>query len=186
MARSTEEQRLDALRRYDILDTFPEASFERLTRLAANIFGAPIALISLVDEHRQWFKSHHGLEVTETPLDVSFCKHAIENRHVFVVPDATKDERFTTNALVTGEPGIRFYAGAPLRTPLGTQIGTLCVIDNLPRRSMQPTEEQMLADLAALVIDQLELRLALRLAGKADPTQSVPDFSPMSGQEAIQ
>ena len=157
-----DQRRLEILRRYEILDTYPEVSFERLTRLVANIFGTPIALISLVDETRQWFKSHHGLDASETPIHLSFCKHAIEEEGVFVVKDATKDERFAMNSLVTGDPGIRFYAGAPLRTPTGVQVGTLCVIDRRPRRALLPTEKQMLADLAALVVDEMELRLALR------------------------
>jgi GAF domain-containing protein len=163
-----DHQRLEILRRYEILDTFPEASFERLTRLVANIFGTPIALISLIDEARQWFKSHHGLDASETPLHVSFCRHAIENEGVFMVPDATKDDRFATNPLVTGDPGIRFYAGAPLRTPSGAQVGTLCVIDQLPRRALRATEQQMLTDLAAIVVDEMELRLALRQAQRQE------------------
>ena len=130
-----------------------------------------MALISLIDEDRQWFKSHFGLEASETPLDISFCRHAIEEPTVFVVPDATKDARFAQNPIVTGDPGIRFYAGAPLKSPRGAQIGTLCVVDQLPRRPLRPTEEQMLADLAAIVIDQMELRLALRRAGRPDPTR---------------
>lgn len=157
-----DQQRLQALHKYEILDTFPEASFERFTRLAANIFGTPIALISLLDEERQWFKSHYGLEATETPMHVSFCKHAIEHDEVFTVLDATQDSRFSTNALVTGDPGIRFYAGAPLRTPEGIAVGTLCVIDKIPRRALRETEKQILADFAAMVVNELELRLALR------------------------
>jgi GAF domain-containing protein len=170
MSLQNETQRLEELRRYEILDTFPEASFERLTRLVANIFGTPIALVSLIDETRQWFKSHYGLDGVETPLTVSFCKHAIEQEGVFVIPDATKDERFADNALVTGDPGIRFYAGAPLRAPSGAQIGTLCVIDTLPRRQFQISEKQILLDLAAVVIDEMELRLALRKLKHPDPS----------------
>ena len=186
MALSIDEQRLETLRRYEILDTFPEVAFERITRLTANIFGTPIALISLIDEHRQWFKSTHGIDATETPLHVSFCKHAIQQRDVFVIPDATKDDRFCKNEFVTGDPGIRFYAGAPLRSPLGSQIGTLCVVDKLPRRPLRLTEEQMLEDLAAIVIDQLELRLALRKAGRQDPT-ALPNTTPIiNGREVSQ
>lgn len=172
MSTPKDQLRLEVLRRYEILDTFPEVAFERITRLTASIFGTPMALISLIDENRQWFKSHFGLDATETPLDISFCRHAIEEPNVFVVPDATKDARFAQNPAVTGEPGIRFYAGAPLKSPLGPQIGTLCVVDQLPRRPLRPTEEQMLADLAAIVIDQMELRLALRRAGRPDPTRA--------------
>lgn len=178
MPTQTVEERLAALRRYKILDTFPEQSFERLTRLVANIFGTPIALISLLDEERQWFKSHYGLDATETPMDVSFCKHAIEGDEVFTILDATKDDRFAENGLVTGDPGIRFYAGAPLRTPDGTKIGTLCVIDRMPRRSLRQSEKQILADVASVVVDEMELRLALRrsqmLGGIAQPTLAIP------------
>jgi GAF domain-containing protein len=162
------QNRVDALRRYEILDTFPEASFERLTRLVANIFSTPIALISLLDEHRQWFKSHYGQENSETSIDLSFCRHAIEGDGVMVVPDATLDTRFRENALVTGEPNIRFYAGAPLSTPEGTKIGTLCIIDSLPRRSLVNSEKQILKDLAAVVIDEMELRLALLRAKRGN------------------
>jgi GAF domain-containing protein len=172
-----DERRIEILRRYEILDTFPEASFERLTRLVANIFRTPIALISLLDENRQWFKSHYGIDATETPLHVSFCRHAIEHEGIFVVPDATKDNRFSNNSLVTGDPGIRFYAGAPLHTPDGAPVGTLCVIDKLPRRALMPTEEQMLADLAAMVVDEMELRFALR---QAQRQAHLPDPLPNS------
>ena len=174
-------KRLEILRRYEILDTFPEVSFERLTRLAATIFGTPIALISLVDETRQWFKSHHGLDASETPIHLSFCKHAIEGEGVFVVTDATKDERFALNSLVTSDPGIRFYAGAPLRTPTGVQVGTLCIIDRMPRRALLPTEQQMLADLAALVVDEMELRLALKQAIRQAPVLPRDDARGDSG-----
>ena len=153
---------MEELQRYEILDTFPEASFERLTRLVANILGTPISLISLLDHDRQWFKSHHGIDASETPLDLSFCRHAVEGDGVFEVSDATKDARFADNALVTGEPGIRFYAGAPLKMPSGVPVGTLCVIDKLPRRAMQASEKQILTDLAAVVVDEMELRLQIR------------------------
>ncbi len=152
------EDRVAALNGYDILDTFPEAGFERLTRLAAAIFDTPIALISLLDEDRQWFKSKRGIDVCETPLSVSFCRLAVEGNEVLVVPDATRDQRFHANPLVTGEPGIRFYAGAPLRAPSGPRVGTLCVIDTMPRSGFRSKERQMLLDLADLVIDQMELR----------------------------
>ena len=158
MASKSPAERLVTLQAYDILDTFPEPPFERLTRLAASIFDVPIALISLIDENRQWFKSHLGLQVCETPLNVSFCRFAIEGDTVFHVGDATQDARFKANALVTGEPGIRFYAGAPLHTPDGNKIGTLCVIDTVPRKSFRAKEQQILQDLAALVVDELELR----------------------------
>ena len=133
------QQRLEMVRHYEIPDTFPEESFERLTRLAATIFATPIALISLLDHGRQWFKSNYGLDVGETPLDVSFCRHAIEEDGVMVITDATKDQRFADNHLVTGDPHIRFYAGAPLHLLDGPKIGTLCVIDRIPRKAPRKT-----------------------------------------------
>lgn len=176
MISSKVQERLRALHRYDILDTFPEAAFERLTRLAANIFGTPIALISLLDEDRQWFKSHYGLEATETPMHVSFCRHAIEDESVFTVLDATLDHRFSTNELVTGQSGIRFYAGAPLRTSDGTAVGTLCVIDRLPHRALRESEKQILADFAAMVVNEMELRLLLRqLQSQVQTAESVEE-----------
>lgn len=154
-----ESGRLAALRSYDILDTPAEAAFDRITRLAGRILDTPISLVSLVDAERQWFKSRRGLEATQTPRDISFCTHAITRDEVMVVADALQDPRFTDNPLVRGDPKIRFYAGAPLKTPAGHNIGTLCVIDREPRRI---TEEQklLLADLAHLAIDEMELRLA--------------------------
>src|SRR5215831_12821519 len=114
-----EKQRLKVLWQYDVLDTVPEAIFDDLTELAAGICEAPIALISLVDEKRQWFKSRFGTTMTETSRDVSFCSHAIKQLDLFIIPDATKDDRFAQNPMVTSDPKIRFYAGAPLMTPDG-------------------------------------------------------------------
>jgi GAF domain-containing protein len=156
-----EQHRLECLHNYQILDTLPEASFDRLTRLVANIFNAPMALLSLVDKDRQWFKSRHGLDVCETPRSISFCQHTILCDHVFIVPDATKDEQFAQNPLVTGFPHIRFYAGAPLRSPQGYRIGTLCVIDTTARTGVFDSERAALQDLATIVVDELELRLSL-------------------------
>src|SRR5215471_123668 len=119
-----EKTRLNVLWQYEVLDTVPEALFDDLTELAARICEAPIALISLVDEKRQWFKSKVGTTVSETSRDVSFCAHAIKQTDLFIVPDATKDERFANNPLVTSDPKIRFYAGAPLITPDGHALGT--------------------------------------------------------------
>ena len=125
--------RLQTLRSFDILDTPQEERFDRLTRMARRLFDAPIALVSLVDKDRQWFKSRIGLPVSETPRDISFCGHSILGEEVFIIPDASSDERFQDNPLVIDKPNIRFYAGCPLRALNGTQMGTLCIIDDKPR-----------------------------------------------------
>ncbi|RYF08585.1 MAG: GAF domain-containing protein [Comamonadaceae bacterium] len=128
-----EADRLNALRDLLLLDTSPEERYDRLARFAAEQLDVPIALLTLVDGQRQWFKSRIGLEVSETARDISFCGHAIMESEIFVVEDASRDPRFLDNPLVTGEPHIRFYAGAPLSAPSGHRIGTLCVIDTEPR-----------------------------------------------------
>ncbi len=147
--------RLEALRRYRILDTAPEEVFNAVARLASTICQTPIAALSFVDEKRQWFKAEIGLNASETQRDVSFCGHAISERDVMVVPDAREDERFADNPFVTGELGLRFYAGAPLITPEGHALGTLCVIDRIPRE-LRPDQEEALAALSQQVIAQLE------------------------------
>src|SRR5262245_10218440 len=152
-----EAQRIKVLWQYEILDTVPEEVFDDLTELAARICEAPIALITLVDENRQWFKSKVGVTINETSRDISFCGHAIEQSDLFIVPDATLDKRFTKNPLVTSDPKIRFYAGAPLITPDGHALGTLCVIDKVPRE-LRPDQKQALRVLARHVMTQLELR----------------------------
>ena len=128
-----EDERLAALRELLLLDTPPEERFDRLARFAAEQLDTPIALLTLMNDHRQWFKSRMGLEATETPREISFCGHAILKNELFVVEDASRDPRFADNPLVTGDPHIRFYAGAPLSAPGGHRIGTLCVIDTVPR-----------------------------------------------------
>ena len=156
-----EQQRLDALRAFEILDTPPDPRFDRLTKIARESFGVSISLVSLLDDCRQWFKSAQGLDVTETPREWAFCDHAIRQRDVMVIEDATADERFRGNPLVTGEPHIRFYAGAPLITEDGAALGTLCVIGTDPKRPSK-AELQRLKDLAAIVVDTLEAHLESR------------------------
>jgi GAF domain-containing protein len=152
-----EKKRLEVLWQYEVLDTIPEQVFDDLTDLAANICEAPVALITLVDEKRQWFKAKTGVTLSETSRDVSFCAHAIMQHQLFIVPDATKDDRFADNPLVTSEPKIRFYAGAPLITPDGHALGTLCVIDKVPR-NLRPDQVRALEILSRHVMTQLELR----------------------------
>lgn len=153
-----ESDRLTALRLTGLLDSESEEAYDDLARLAAGICDTPIALISLVDEDRQWFKARVGIDATETPRDVSFCAHAIcQPGEVMVVPDATADERFRENALVTGEPGIRFYAGVPLSDHSGQSLGTLCVIDRQPRE-FTPMQSQALVALSRQFSLLLEMR----------------------------
>jgi len=150
-----EEKRMAALRSLDILYTASEERFDRITRLATRTLGTPIALVSLVTEDSQWLKSTQGLDITGTPRDVSFCGHAILGEHTLVVENAAQDPRFADNPLVTGDPHIRFYAGHPLRTADGSQVGTLCVIDQVPRKL---TADQLTAlrELAALAEAELQ------------------------------
>ncbi len=158
----TEEGRIAALHAYGVLHSAPEAGFDEVVALAAAICETPTALISLVDSDIQWFKARVGLDVCETGRDVSFCDHAMREHEVMVVPDATLDSRFAANALVTGEPHIRFYAGAPLVTSEGFPLGALCVIDHHPRPDgLTPLQRQTLAVLASQIVNQLELRRAL-------------------------
>lgn len=152
-----EAARLEALHRYRILDTEPERSFDDLTLLASHICGTPMALISLVDADRQWFKSRIGIPISETARAVSFCGHAINHRDLFIVPDARHDERFRDNQLVTGAPEIRFYAGAPLVTPDGHALGTLCVLDRVAR-TLSREQLEALTALCHQTEAQLELR----------------------------
>lgn len=153
-----EEDRLAALDRYHILDTLQEHEFDDLTQLAANICNTPIALISLIDRDRQWFKSRVGLDTIETPRDVSFCGHIVATNEILIVPDTTEDLRFADNPLVVDDPNIRFYAGVPLKTPDNFTLGTLCVIDRQPR-VLTSLQMQQLESLSRLVISQFESRL---------------------------
>ena len=163
---SNEKTRLETLRALKILDSDPEERFDRLTRLAKRLFGASIALISLVDADRQWFKSSFGLEVKETTRELSFCGHAILGDEIFEVSDATLDSRFADNPLVTASPNIRFYAGCPLTVANGSKLGTLCILDQEPR-NFDEDDKVLLRDLARMV--EIELS-ALQLATTDDLT----------------
>ena len=160
-ALSTEAARLAALDRYAILDTDPEQSFDDLVILASYICKTPIALLSLLDDHRQWFKSTVGVQVRETPLEMSICAHAIKQEDLFIVPDTLQDARFRENPLVVGEPHIRFYAGAPLINEDGFALGTLCVLDRQPRE-LDLEQKQALKSLRQLALKQMELRRNLQ------------------------
>jgi PAS domain S-box-containing protein len=155
----SERERLEALRAYGVLDTPPEPAFDEIAEIAALVCRAPIAVVNLIDDTRQFFKAEIGLGVRETPVDVSICAHAILQRDLFVVPDTTRDSRFADNPLVTGEPNLRFYAGALLETPEGLPLGTVCVLDYAPRPEGLTNEQgRTLRSLARAVMAQLELR----------------------------
>jgi two-component sensor histidine kinase len=158
-----EQRRLDAVRRYDILDTPPDGAFDHVTALAARLFSVPIAIISLVDTDRIWFKSHHGLDVDQLDRSPGLCASAILGNAPYVVADALHDPRTLSNSLVAGAFGLRFYAAVPLHTHDGYNLGTLCVIDRQPR-TISPADIATLEDLAAVVMDQMELRLSARSA----------------------
>ncbi len=158
-----ETQRLAAVRRYDILDTPPDGAFDRVTAIAAKLFNVPISIVSIVDHDRIWFKSHHGLSVAEIGRDPGLCASAILGDGPHVLPDARRDPHALANPLVAGEFGLRFYAGVPLRTHDGFNLGTLCVIDKEPRE-IGVDEITLLRELASIVMDQMELRLSARAA----------------------
>ena len=158
--------RVSALQKYAILDSEPEQAFDDLTLLAAYVCKTSMALISLIDENRQWFKSKVGVSATETSRDIAFCSTAIQQPDVFVVPDALLDERFRTNPLVVSEPNIRFYAGVPLINEDGYALGTLGVIDRTPR-NLAPEQEAALKALSRLVLMQMEFRRNLILLKEA-------------------
>jgi GAF domain-containing protein len=163
---SNDAARVDALQKYAILDSEPEQAFDDLTLLASYVCKTPMALISLVDGDRQWFKAKVGISATETSRDIAFCSTAIQQQDVFVVPDALQDERFRTNPLVISEPNIRFYAGAPLINEDGYALGTLCVIDRTPR-NLAADQEAALKALSRLVLMQMEFRRNLILLKEA-------------------
>lgn len=164
--------RLETLRNLKILDTDPEERFDRVTRLARRIFGTPIALVSLVDSDRQWFKSRQGLTASETPREVSFCGHAILDDKPLVVADTRLDERFVANPLVTADPGIRFYAGCPLSAPDGRKVGTLCVID-AEKREMNEDDLRLLRELGRMVEEEFAVASVLN----CDPITGLSNFS---------
>ena len=188
---ANEPARLTALRSYDILDTPQEECYDAITKIASEICGMPIALISLVDGERQWFKSRVGLDASETSRNLAFCAHAIHGRELFQVPNALLDDRFRDNPLVAGAPDIRFYAGMPLESSEGYALGTLCVIDRRPRE-LTAGEQEALKNLGVLVCQQLEMRRALRmnqslLQGKADVQLALAHFAALvdSAQDAV-
>lgn len=165
-----EEDRIRKLQELGILDTIEEQSYDDITRLAAQLFDTPIALVSLVDRDRQWFKSHHGLDARETPRDIAFCSHAILEDEVFIIEDSRQDERFKDNPLVTGKPEVIFYAGAPLKIGENIRLGTLCVIANEPRTVTQEQKETLTA-LARQVVSLFTLGLLIKRLNRLSHAQ---------------
>ena len=173
-----ESQRIDALRSYDIMDTMPEAAYDDLVLIAAAICQTPIALLSLVDDKRQWFKARIGLAAAETPRELAFCAHAILDAKPLVVEDTTQDPRFATNPLVTGDPSIRFYAGVPLVNAEGHALGTLCAIDRRPRE-LTTEQTSALEALSRQTMAQLELRRTVsRMQNALDGSGRAPAAAP--------
>lgn len=160
---SDEARRLAAVRRYEILDTPPDGAFDRVTAMAARRFGVPIAVVSIVDHDRIWFKSHHGLEISEVGRDPGLCASAILSAGPHILPDAKLDPAALANPLVAGDVGLRFYAGVPLTTHDGHNLGTLCVLDRQPH-PIEQAQIDDLRDMASMVMDQMELRLSARRA----------------------
>jgi GAF domain-containing protein len=173
-----EVQRLEALRRYEILDTPPEGSFDRVAALAAHILDVPIALVTMVDEHRIWFKSRHGLDgVEEIGRDPGLCASAILQDEPYIVEAAREDVRTLANPLVAGKFGLQFYAAAPLRTFDGYRLGTLCIIDRSPRM-FSPRQADVLERLSEIVIDEMDLRIAAVRAQRDLSAVPLPPLSP--------
>ncbi|MGZ5302570.1 MAG: GAF domain-containing protein, partial [Bacteroidia bacterium] len=157
---ANEKERIKALKRYEILDTPPDGSFDRITTIAAKLFNVPIALVTLVDEDRIWFKAKHGLEnVNQIDRDPGLCSSAILSPEVYYISDTLNDPRTLTNPLVAGEFGLRFYAAAPLRTKEGYNLGTVCLLDTKPK-NLSKEDVKILEELAGIVMDEMELRLA--------------------------
>jgi GAF domain-containing protein len=174
----SEPERLAALDAYGILNTPPEQEFDELARIAAHVCSTPIALVSFVAEHRQWFKAEVGFGRRETPIDLAFCSHAIRQPDLFVIPDTTKDPRFRSNPLVTGQPHVRFYAGALITTANGIPLGTLCVMDQVPRPGITLEQGDMLLTLAHQAMVLLEYRLTQRkLSERKSRTRKKPGAS---------
>lgn len=171
---SSEQLRLDALREYAILDTTPEEGFDDISRLTSYICGTPMATITLLDLHRQWFKAKVGIENSESPISEAICATAVQQNDVFLVHDAQQDERFAHYPCVTGSPFIRFYAGAPLFTPGGVPIGTLCAIDRIPRE-LTAEQKQALTALARQVVTMLELRRTVKALDVAQAERRIAE-----------
>jgi diguanylate cyclase (GGDEF)-like protein len=180
-ALTDEPARLAALKRLAVLDSEPEEPFENVVALVRTVLDVPIAAVSLIDEDRQWFKARSGVDASETPRDISFCTHAIQQRDPLIVTDATKDPRFAANPMVLGAPEIRSYAGIPLQTPDGYNIGSLCAVDTRAR-NFSSSEIAMLSKFARIVMDELELR---RIAGRDQLTGALTrrGFVERAGEE---
>jgi GAF domain-containing protein len=148
-------ERVHALKMLQVLDTSHKERFDRVTRMAKRIFGVSISLVTLIDKDRQWFKSIQGLDVSETPVEISFCGHAINQDELFIISDTTEDERFLDNPMITGAPNIRFYPGYPLKITGGLIIGNLCLLDQVPRK-MEEEDQQLLKDLGAIIEQEIK------------------------------